>query len=111
MRGELRGRSGTHAFQARRAAQDSHPKAYLLYVERCEDVQIDRLKGGVPLPRNSPHTDKALHDGGIGDDLHPRLCHIIENLIKHQSADFRLERDAELEHDAAAHKACKSQDI
>ena len=29
MRGEFLGRSGTHAFQPRRSAQDSHPKAYL----------------------------------------------------------------------------------
>ena len=29
MRGEFRGRSGTDAFQTRRSAQDSHPKAYL----------------------------------------------------------------------------------
>ena len=37
------------------------PEGVLVYDERCEDAQIARLKGGVPLPRNSPHADKAVH--------------------------------------------------
>jgi len=40
------------------------PEGVLVYVERCEDAQIDRLKGGVPLPRILPYADKVAQDGG-----------------------------------------------
>jgi hypothetical protein len=45
------------------------PESVLVYDERCEDAQIARLKGGVPLPRNSPHADKAVLSGGDDGNL------------------------------------------
>ena len=50
MRGEFRGRSGTHAFQTRRFAQDSHPKAYLCTTSGARTRKSPALKAEYRCP-------------------------------------------------------------